>query len=122
MSLPLIARHLEFPGYKHYLNIVVLAEYFQTDLIYLNAGGINQTLTSYSWVPIVVDGIIEAYAAQIKLNIDDEMFQITHSNPSALMSAIPYGFNLQTNTSNPNRKVGYGHPTGLSILKGYSSM
>ena len=114
--------HLEFPGYKHYLNIVVLAEYFQTDLIYLNAGGINQTLTSYSWVPIVVDGITEAYGTQIKLNIDDEMFQITHSNPSALMSAIVYGFNLQTDTTNTNRKVGYGHPTGLSILKGYPSM
>ena len=114
--------HLEFPGYKHYINIIVMAEYFQKDLIYLNAEGINQTLASYNWVPIVVDGITEAYAAQIKLNIDDEMFQIIHSNQSALMSAIVYGFNLQNDTTNSNRKVGYGHPAGLSILKRYPSM
>ena len=63
----------------------------------------------------------EAYAAQVQLNIDDEMFQITHSNQSALMSAIVYGFNLQNDTTNPNRKVGYGHLTGLSILNRYSS-
>ena len=114
--------HLGFSGYKHYVNIIVMAEYFQTDLIYLNAGRTSQTLTSYSWVPIVVDGNTEAYAAQIKLDIDDEMFQITHSNSSALMSAIVYGFNLQTDTTNPNRKVGYGHPTGLSILNKHSSV
>ena len=114
--------HLGFSGYKHYVNIIVMAEYFQTNSIYLNAGGgRSQRLNSYSWVPIVVNNKAEAYAAQIKLNIDDEMFQITHSNPSALMSAIVYGFNLQTDTTNPNRKVGYGHPTGLSISNRYSS-
>ena len=112
--------HLGFSGYKHFVNIVVMAEYFQTNLIYLNAKGINQTLRSYSWTPIVVNNITEAYVAQIQLNIDDEIFQITHLDQSALMSAIVYGFNVQTDTTNPNRKVGYGHPTGLSILRSSS--
>ena len=113
--------HLAFPGYRHFVNIVVMAEYFQTDLIYLNAGGIKQTLKSYSWTPIVVKNITEAYAAQIQLSIDDEIFQIIHLDQSALMSAIVYGFNVQTDTTNPNCKVGYGHPTGLSIVKRYTS-
>ena len=42
--------------YDHYINIVVLADYFQPEMITItSAGGINQSLAtdSHSWVPII---------------------------------------------------------------------
>jgi len=95
--------------YQHYVNIIVMPEYYQPNLIYLNAGSINQTLESYDWVPIKVNNTTEAYAAKIYLNVTEEIFQITHLNKAALMSAILYG------------AEGYGHPAGFNILQKYSS-
>ena len=82
-------------GYKQYIcNIIVISAYYQPELIYLNMGGINQTLESYNWIPIVVNNITEAYTTQVYLDVTDseEIFQISHVYDSALMSAIIYGF------------------------------
>jgi len=84
--------------YQQYVNIIVMPEYYQPSLIYLNAGSVNQTLESYNWVPIIVNNITEAYATKIYLNITEEIFQITHLNKAALISATLYG------------AQGYGHP------------
>ena len=107
--------------YKHYVNIFVLSAYYQPNSMYLIVGGENQTLTSHNWVPIVVKGTTEAYATQVELNIDLDIFQIIHLNNSALMSAITYGFGFDLLTQNRNRRTGYGHPTGLNLLKHYPS-
>ena len=79
-------------NYTQFINIIVMAEYFQPSQIYMKVGRIHKTLESYNWVPITVDNIIEAYAAHVYLEATDEVFQITHFNTSALMSAIIYGF------------------------------
>ena len=106
--------------YKQYVNVVVKPDYFQPDLIYLNAGSINQTLESYSWTAIIVNNITEAYVAQVYLNFTEQMFQITHLNKSALMSGVLYGF-LINPVGGGNSREGYGHPAGLNIIKKYSS-
>ena len=106
--------------YKQYVNVVVMPDYYQPNLIYLNAGSINHTLESYNWTAIVVNNITEAYVAKIYLNFTEKMFQITHLNKSALMSGILYGF-LINPIGGSNSREGYGHPAGLNIIKKYSS-
>ena len=106
---------ITFSKYAQFINVIVLAEYFQPSQIYLKTSSINKTLESYNWVPITVDNTTEAYAAQVYLEATDEVFQITHFNTSALMSAIIYGFLID-----PYYKYsrgGYGHPAGLNIIK-----
>ena len=95
--------------YDHYINIVVLADYFQPEMITItSAGGINQSLAtdSHSWVPIIRNDVTEAYAAQINispdhLNISHSVFDVSHANKSALMTVVVYGFGGHT---------AYGHP------------
>ena len=108
--------NITYPYYAQFINVIVMAEYFQPSQIYLKTSSINKSLESYNWVPITVDNTTEAYAAQVYLKATDEVFQITHFNTSALMSAIIYGFlidpyHLQT-------RGGYGHPAGLNFVKG----
>ena len=79
-----------------YINIVVLPDYYQPTMISLTtAGGISQSLDSLSWVPIVRNGVTEAYTAQV--NIPHGIFEVTHVNSSALMTVVVNG-------------VSYGHP------------
>lgn len=110
------------PDYMHYVNIIVMSEYYQPHFIHLNGGGINHTLESYQWLPIVVDNVHEAYAAQVPLNFTkhEGIFQITHHNSSALMSAILYGFLTNPTAPDANSREGYGHAAGLNVLKKYS--
>ena len=89
--------------YEHYANIVVLAEYYQPEMIYLIANGINKSLETEEWKPINVDGITEAYAAQV--SILEGTSTIAHSNPAALMTVIVYG---------SASAVSYGHSGKLN--------
>ena len=103
-----------YSNYKQYANIFVMPEYYQPGLIYLSIGGVNQTLELQRWVPIKINNAIEAYVTQVNLNITKSanIFQITHCNESALMSAILYGF-LATN----GNEQGYGHPASLNYMQ-----
>ena len=94
-------------GYNHYVNIIVLAQYYQPDMIYLISGGVNKSLYTQEWVPVKVNNVIEAYAT--KVTISEGVFEVIHTNTSALMTTIVYGF---------DNNVGYGHPGGLSLCKG----
>ena len=112
-----------FTGHNQFLNIIVMPEYYQPNLINVNAGSMNVTLESYNWVPIVVNNnTIKAYASQIYLNSSEGIFQVTHYNNSALMSAIHYGFLVNEDEQHANSRAGYGHPAGLNILRKYSGM
>ena len=92
-SIDLYSTHT---SYKHYvINVFVLAEYYQPNLIYLTTEGINQTLESYNWVPIVINNITEAYGTEVYMDAVEEIFQIIHFNNSALMSGITYGINVK---------------------------
>ena len=89
---------------SNYINIIVLAEYYQPSMIYLRTGGVNMSLDSQEWVPIVVNNITEAYAAQV--TVSEGVVQLVHTNKLATMTALVYGF--------PSL-VGYGHPGGLKL-------
>ena len=107
--------NITYPYYAQFINVIVMAEYFQPSQIYLKTSSINKSLESYNWVPITVDNTTEAYAAQVYLEATDEVFQITHFNSSALMSAIIYGFlNIPYV---PYTAGGYGHPAGLNLIE-----
>ena len=102
-------------SYSHYINVIVLASYYQPALISItSAGGITQSLNSQSWVPIIVNNIIVAYATQV--NVSHNVFEVTHSNSSALMTAVVYGFGIYTGNDSEveNFAEGYGHPGWLA--------
>ena len=89
-------------GYNHYVNIIVMEQYYQPNMIYLIAGGVNRSLATQQWVPIQVNNTIEAYATQV--NITEGVAQVFHTDSSAQMMTIVYGF---------ARHDGYGHIGGM---------
>ena len=88
-------------GYIHYANIIVKEQYYQPNIIYIVAGGVNRSLVTQQWVPMQVNNIIEAYATQV--TIPEGIAQIVHTDAAAEMTAIAYGF---------ARNDGYGHIGG----------
>ena len=99
--------------YNHYINIIVLASYYQPEMISMTTAGVTtQSLNSHSWVAIIVNNVTVAYAAQV--NISHGVFEVTHSNSSALMTAVVYGFGIYTETQQENFAEGYGHPGWLA--------
>ena len=97
-------------GYKHYVNIIVLAKYYQPDMIHLISGGRNISLNTQEWVPIKVGHTTEAYATQV--TISEGVADITHVNEDALMTVVIYGFANQGS---------YGHPGRLDFVGGLFS-
>ena len=96
-------------GYNHYFNIIVMGQYYQPNMIYLVVGGVNMSLVTQQWVPIQVNNINEAYAAQVR--IPEGRTQIIHTDAAAQMTAIVYGF---------TRHDGYGHMGGIHSQIGIS--
>ena len=95
-------------SFTHYVNIIVLTQYYQPDKIYLISGGVNKSLETQQWVPIVVNNFTEAYATEI--SISEGIIGIIHSKQEAAMTTIIYGFDYFES---------YGHPGGLhSSVKG----
>ena len=91
---------------EHYVNIVVIAQYYQPDIIYLTTGSIIRSLNTQQWVPIIVNNVTEAYITQVK--ITEGVVEVVHSNSAALMTTMIYGF---------TGSYGYGHPGGLNFYK-----
>ena len=100
-------------SYNHYINIIVLASYYQPEMISITtAGGVGQSLDSLNWVPIIRNNVTEAYAVQV--NITHGVFEVTHANNSALMTLVVYG--LATSPVYFLSDIfpeGYGHPGWL---------
>ena len=93
-------------GYTHFVNIIVLAQYYQPDLIYFISGGVNKSLDTQEWVPVKVNNVIEAYAT--KLLIHEGVSVILHIKTNAKMAVIVYGFTSYE---------GYSHSGRLSLLQ-----
>ena len=89
-------------GFNHHVNIIVMAQYYQPNMIYLIAGGVNRSLATQQWIPIWVNSITEAYATQVR--IPEGVIHIVHTNPTAQMTAIVYGFKIRNS---------YGHIGGI---------
>ena len=94
-------RNTTLSNYKHYVNIIVLAEFYQPDMIHLISGGRNISLHMQRWVPIKVEHNIEAYATQ--MTISEGVAEVIHANDDALMLISAYGFTYDGS---------YGHPGG----------
>ena len=93
--------------FNHYVNIIVKEQYYQPNMMYLIAGGVNRSLVTQQWIPIQVNNIIEAYATQV--NILEGVTEIFHTDVSAQMMTFVYGF---------SRADAYGHVGGISISTG----
>ena len=93
--------------FTHFVNIIVMKQYYQPNMIYLIAGGVNRSLVTQQWVPIQVNNTIEAYATQV--NISEGVAQIYHTNATAKMMTIVYGFASSD---------GYGHIGGIHTIAG----
>ena len=101
-------------SYTNYINIVVLAEYYEPSMIYLMANGVNKSLQSQTWTPIRYNSKIEAYGARI--SISKGAVKVVHTNitaNSASMTVVVYGSN-----SAPS----YGHPGGFNIPNQFPGM
>ena len=90
--------------FTHYISIIVLAQCYQPDMIYMISGGVNRSLDTDQWVPIMVNDVIEAYG--VHLNIPEGVIEVFHSNPSPCLAAILYGF---------DEYHAYGHPGGMYL-------
>ena len=97
-------------GYRHYVNIIVLAQYYQPDMIHLISGGRNISLNTQRWSPIRVEHTIEAYTTQVTLS--EGVAEITHTNIDGLMAVTMYGVTSYESYGHPGR---LGYATGLSI-------
>ena len=90
--------------YIHYVNVIVMSQYYQSEMIYMIENGINKSLSIEKWIPIKVNNITEAYAVQVK--VQEGAVKISHNNSEALMSMTVYGF---------AGIEGYGHSGSLNV-------
>jgi len=92
-------------NFMHYINVVVLANYYQPNNIQLISGGSSTPLNTQTWVPVRVNNVTEAYTTQV--TISEGVYEIVHSNKAALMTVNIYG---------NARYEGYGHPGKILLL------
>lgn len=95
-------------SWSHYINIIVLVQFYQPAMMYLTAQGISTSLSTQQWTPITVNDVNEAYVTQINLS-QEGAFRISHTNTKALMTTMVYGF---------SHAEGYGHPGGFHDITG----
>ena len=96
--------------YIHSLIVIVLAEHFNPNLIYMNSGGNSESLDTYQWVPIQANNVVEAYYTHIT-NISTGSFEVFHVNQTALLNTVLFGFSRSVHG-------GYGHAGRLEIRTG----
>ena len=77
----------------HYI-IIVLAQYYQPDMIYLVTRAMNKSLANQEWTPIKINNITEAYGTSIN-NVSLGEGQIIHTNKDALMSVMVYEYSAR---------------------------
>ena len=95
--------------FSHYINVIVMEQYYQPNVTYLIAKGDKRSLDTEEWVPIRVNNTTKARATNIT-DIEEGMFQIFHTNPEAQMMTFVYGF---------AQNDSYGHIGGIYIPPGY---
>ena len=98
-------------GYHHFLNIIVLAQYYHPDMIFIKSESMYRSLDAFYWVPIKVNNITEAYVLQV--NVPEGVSEVIHTDPAALMATTVYGFGAYE---------GYGHAFDLGVPKSYVGM
>ena len=90
-----------------YANIIVMAEYYQPEKIYLY----DSSLDTQLWVPLINNNVTEAYATQV--NLTSGVVKFFHTNATALMTVMIYGFLSRGSYGNSI----YGHISKGMMLK-----
>ena len=85
-----------------FINVIVMAQYYQPDKIYVITDGNKRSLSTQIWTPITVNNVIEAYAT--KVPVLPGVIKVVHASEKALMTTMVYG---------TDRRMGYIHPGGL---------
>ena len=88
-----------------FINVIVMAQYYQPDKIYLIMDGGKRSLNKQIWTPIRVNSVVEAYAT--KVAVLPGVVEVVHANPAALMTTLVYGI---------ADRMGYIHPGGPSYI------
>ena len=86
-----------------FINIIVMAQYYQPDNIYLIRDQLKMSLNTQIWTPIRVKNVIEAYATKVPILLPG-VVEIFHTNKAALMTTIVYGI---------DQRIGYIHSGGI---------
>ena len=100
LTVPIMNSSLN--DFTHYLNIIIPAEHYQPDQIFLD----GQSLQSLSleFVDIVHNGETMAYAAQVTVSATTHT--LIHGNSTGLLGAVSYGFAPDCS---------YGHMGGIRL-------
>ena len=101
-------------GYIHYVNIIVLSQYYQPSMIHMLENGVNKSLVIEKWVPIIANNVTEAYATQVQ--VQEGVVKIIHENSEALMATIFYGFASIEGYGHSGSFIFSNKPTGTAIL------
>ena len=84
-----------------FINIIVMAQYYQPHKIYLIVDGGKKSLSTQIWTRIRVNYVVEAYAT--KVAVLPGVVEVVHDDPAALMTTLVYGI---------GDRIGYIHPGG----------
>ena len=100
LTLPIVNSSLN--NFTHYLNIIIPAEHYQPDQIFLD----GQSLLSLAleFVAIVHNGETMAHAAQVTVSATTHT--LIHGNSRGLLGVVSYGFAIGTS---------YGHIGGMQL-------
>ena len=99
--------HATYKYFPSFINVIVMAQYYQPDLIYLITGDLKKSLKAQEWTPFTVNNVTEAYAT--KVSVLPGIVEIIHTNIEALMTSLIYGIAARN---------GYMHPGGYSNTMG----
>ena len=91
--------------FSHYMNVFILAQYYQPEQIFFD----NQQLssTNLNFTAIKQDGTPQVYAAQVDLT--EGVHTLRHADVDATLGVIMYGFGSSNS---------YGHPGGFCLTEG----
>ena len=101
-SLTLPVMNSSLNDFTHYLNIIIPAEHYQPDQIYLDGQSLQSLALEF--VAIVHDRETMAYGGQVEVNATTHT--LVHANSKGLIGAISYGF---------ANDASYGHIRGMRL-------
>ena len=99
-TLPIVNSSLH--SFTHYLNIIIPAEHYQPDQIFLDGQSLQSLALAF--VSIVRNGETMAYASQVEVNATTHT--LIHGNSRGLFGVVSYGFAPY---------VSYGHIGGMRL-------
>ena len=100
MTLPIV--NSTFNDFTHYLNIIIPAEHYQPDQIFLDGQSLQSLALGF--VAIVHNGDTIAYATQVTVSATTHT--LIHGNSTGIIGVVSYGF---------AGSASYGHVGGMQL-------